>query len=348
MSKQMEFHLYCQIFPQGSEQVINDLANDIKTHGLVEKIITFEDKILDGRNRYLACLKAGVDPVFEEYDGDNPLQYVVSKNLHRRHLDVGQRAMIANDVWKKAKENGVPKATLDYYAKQFAVSERSIRDAGTVKESASEAVQKAVREGSTSLSKVAAAVKEARKKTGVTVKPDTSPEEKKQAHEAQERILNGEPLHLLPTKPPKTPEQAFSDRVTSGEFNGKRWQRNIAEMQTIIAAVERLPALYHDNFDLLKSLTDTAMLNTMCGMYIETVQKVKTRLQRNEEPDFSDVKKIFTDLAANKFPSIDNDFGAGDKKELCEDVKNRIICECDKTVEAVEAVRKKLMPIPRS
>lgn len=52
-----------------------------------EPIRTYEGKILDGRNRFRACQRASVAPRFEQFVGDDPIAYVRSLNLCRRHLD---------------------------------------------------------------------------------------------------------------------------------------------------------------------------------------------------------------------------------------------------------------------
>ena len=71
------------------------LRTDIADHGLRVPITLHEGKILDGRNRYAACRLAGVEPRFEEWSGTgSPIEWVLSLNLHRRHLDASQRAMV--------------------------------------------------------------------------------------------------------------------------------------------------------------------------------------------------------------------------------------------------------------
>lgn len=89
------FHPLADIFPMLPAAELQSLADDIAAGGLLEPITLHDGMILDGRNRYTACLAAGVDPRFTHYDGDEPLAFVLSRNLHRRHLDESQRAMVA-------------------------------------------------------------------------------------------------------------------------------------------------------------------------------------------------------------------------------------------------------------
>ncbi len=94
---ELEYHPAAALFPlipvDGPE--FGELVADIGEHGLLQPIILHEGKILDGRNRYRACQHVGVEPRFEEWSGESPTAYVLSLNLHRRHLTDGQRAAIA-------------------------------------------------------------------------------------------------------------------------------------------------------------------------------------------------------------------------------------------------------------
>jgi hypothetical protein len=101
MSK-MDFHPVAEIFPLMSDAALDELANDIKANGLHDPVWTHGGKIIDGRNRCLACERAGVEPVCREWDGKGELvKFVVSLNLHRRHLSESQRAMVAAKIARR-------------------------------------------------------------------------------------------------------------------------------------------------------------------------------------------------------------------------------------------------------
>ncbi len=92
------FHPIANIFPLMEGLEFDDLAADSREHGLREPIWLHQDgRIVDGRNRYRACLKAKTEPRFQTYIGpdDNLADFVISMNLHRRHLNESQCAMTA-------------------------------------------------------------------------------------------------------------------------------------------------------------------------------------------------------------------------------------------------------------
>lgn len=64
MSDEYEFHEIANVFPLLEGEDYSKLVEDIREHGLLDAITLYEDKILDGRNRYRACLDAGVEPFF--------------------------------------------------------------------------------------------------------------------------------------------------------------------------------------------------------------------------------------------------------------------------------------------
>lgn len=161
----LQFHPVADIFPLLAEPLLLELADDIRSHGLMSPIVLYEDKILDGRNRYLACLKAGVEPKFKKYDGNgSPLSYVISLNLHRRQLDESQRAMVGARIANL--EEGRPKKTSAIAlvsqpeaAKIVNVSTDSLKRARKVIESGDKELIEAVDQGKIAVSKAANVVK---------------------------------------------------------------------------------------------------------------------------------------------------------------------------------------------
>lgn len=92
----LQAHPAAEMFPLMDGDELDALAADIREHGLREPIVLTNGLILDGRNRYHACEKLGIQPTTIEWDRNGtPEAFVVSMNLHRRHLSASQRAMIA-------------------------------------------------------------------------------------------------------------------------------------------------------------------------------------------------------------------------------------------------------------
>jgi hypothetical protein len=88
-------HPAADILPLMCEADFKQLKEDIDLHGQREPIWTYQGQILDGRNRYRACQELGTKPKTREYKGEDTKDFVLSVNLHRRHLNESQRAMIA-------------------------------------------------------------------------------------------------------------------------------------------------------------------------------------------------------------------------------------------------------------
>src|SRR5262249_9687621 len=93
--KRYEVHPLAEIFPPLEGPAFDALVADIMSRGLQEPIWLYEGQILDGRNRYRACQDAQHEIKTKDYTGNDPVGFVVSANLHRRHLNESQRAMIA-------------------------------------------------------------------------------------------------------------------------------------------------------------------------------------------------------------------------------------------------------------
>jgi hypothetical protein len=156
-----ELHPACAIWPQMSDKELIDLATDIKENGQKRAIVLLDGKILDGRNRMLACERVGITPLTEKFLGKDPISFTVSMNLHRRQLSDSQRAMIAAEIAnmrrggdKKSnqyKENQSAKLQIDISvpkaAKLLNVKPRSVGNAKVVIDSGDAKLINAVKDG---------------------------------------------------------------------------------------------------------------------------------------------------------------------------------------------------------
>jgi ParB-like chromosome segregation protein Spo0J len=157
----MERHQLSAAFPDMPDEDFQDLLESIKTHGQREPITTYENKILDGWHRFRACLQLDINPSFHEYDGKDPVAYVIDLNLHRRHLSPAQKAMavVTCSTWAGVgtplRKYQIPPAggiTSDEMAKRAGVGKRSVERAKKVAQSGDQEVIEAVKKGAMSLS----------------------------------------------------------------------------------------------------------------------------------------------------------------------------------------------------
>ena len=93
-------HEYADLFPMMTDDELAAIVEDMRKNGYDEHapVVTYQGKILDGRNRYKAAQLANVEPEFIEYTDDDPLGFVIRHNLKRRHLNESQRAVVAGKL----------------------------------------------------------------------------------------------------------------------------------------------------------------------------------------------------------------------------------------------------------
>jgi hypothetical protein len=97
----MELHPVTKLFREMSKEEFKNLKEDIQAHGLLEPIWTHKNQIIDGRHRYRACEELGIEPKFREWDGKGNLKkFVISQNLHRRHLSAKEKREAVKSLLK--------------------------------------------------------------------------------------------------------------------------------------------------------------------------------------------------------------------------------------------------------
>lgn len=175
MSKQdYEFHSFASVLPLMGQIETDELAADIQGNGLREPIVLFEGRILDGRNRYRACKIVGVEPRFKEFNGEgDPVDFIVSVNIKRRHLTTAQRQMVAAKLAnlprgdkRRFAEHSSQTAklqngkTVAQAAKELEVSPRGVMTAKEVLRTAPPEEIEKIERGEKTVSKVAREVKE--------------------------------------------------------------------------------------------------------------------------------------------------------------------------------------------
>ena len=158
----MDLHPLCPAFPRMDDDAFAALKADIQANGLQQPVITLDGQILDGAHRYRACTELGIEPYLDEYIGKDPVAFVISANLHRRHMTASQSAMVAASLANLG--NGQKTSSADLQstpitqpqaAAMLHVSPRSVATATKVLDQGCENLVEAVKAGSIAVSKAA-------------------------------------------------------------------------------------------------------------------------------------------------------------------------------------------------
>lgn len=154
-------HPVANIFPAMSADEFENLCVDIRDNGLHEAVwLDVEGRLLDGRHRVMACEREGVNVKTREYDGHDPAAFVVSLNLHRRHLNEGQRSDVAGRLATMERGARTDLGSIDAMsdakaAKLLNVSEKSVERAKVVHRTGTPSLQEALTSGKVSVSAAA-------------------------------------------------------------------------------------------------------------------------------------------------------------------------------------------------
>jgi hypothetical protein len=147
----LPFHPLAALFQLTGGAAYAALVEDIRAHGLNRPVVLYQDMILDGRNRYRACIDADVPVRTIPYDGDDPFAFVRSENLLRRHSNESQRAMGASRLATLPKGSNQHAQwcapSQEEAADLFNVSRRSVQHARIVLDHAEQEVVNAVDAG---------------------------------------------------------------------------------------------------------------------------------------------------------------------------------------------------------
>ncbi|MGH8082758.1 MAG: ParB/RepB/Spo0J family partition protein [Lysobacter sp.] len=154
----LEFHPLCLTLPDMAKDAFAALVEDIRRNGQHRDIVLHEGMILDGRHRYRACLECGIEPRTTEFAGDNPVAFVVSENLARRHLTDSQRGLVAATLANLSHGQRPSPADLRdsavthaQAAELLGVSERMVQKASAVKRNGAARLVESVQAGKISL-----------------------------------------------------------------------------------------------------------------------------------------------------------------------------------------------------
>lgn len=120
------YHPLADIVPWMADDEFRDLRKSVRANGFLpgNEIVLLDGKILDGRNRYLACLYEGVEPQFRDYTGNDPQGYVQAQ-ITRRNLTPSTLSMVVAKLYFDLDKSG-KKLTQEQVRQAYGVGESSV------------------------------------------------------------------------------------------------------------------------------------------------------------------------------------------------------------------------------
>jgi hypothetical protein len=153
---QLKQHPHGKLFPPMIGEDFTAFVKDIEDNGQREPVTIHEEMVLEGWNRVRACVELRRPVKVRPFEGNDPIAFVLSTNLHRRHLDTSQRALIAGKL-PKVNHGGartktpIGDMTIEQRAKFLNVGTKSVERADKVLEKCLPEIVTAIEQGNLNL-----------------------------------------------------------------------------------------------------------------------------------------------------------------------------------------------------
>lgn len=283
--KKYEQHPIGAAWPTLPEDDFKKLVASIESIGILDKIVVYEGKILDGWHRYKACMELSIKNIpMVEYEGNDPGGFVIAKNEARRHSDPSQRAFAVAQTLDICEKSGRPTQYVDskkpdkfiglttaQAAKLANVGEATMRQAKAATKAEPE-VQDAVKKGEI-------AVYEAAKLSKLP------PEE--------QRAAVSKPKDKKP-KAPKAPKPPVEETVPLSEYRSlqDKYDELSSNYQVLAAELNACEAIRNgEQMDHFKKLNQQLVAITAsrdefqnkCGELTRQVNYLNAKLKKTKE-----------------------------------------------------------------
>lgn len=332
-----EFHELCLLFPPADDMTIEEMSYDIQKNGLSDPVVLYEGKILDGRNRYLACKKAGLRPKTVNYEGKDPLSFVISKNLHRRHLTNAQKAMMASRILAK-KGKKATAAERAAVARQLEVGESMVKIAQRVDTLAIDPIKNMLTEGKITVNKANTILNEARDRSGARFTNNRlNPKDEKKFQAAQKKIFRADVIDKQPLMFENVEE--FAPGMITGIREAKKFRRAVVDIQSVITKITEVPSMFDEASNIVGALDQEKLLSAILSVMKRTVEEIMTKIQINPV-SYDDIFRYTAEILNQRFRMPD--FKASREHDLLCELRDEFRESCESFLELVSNIRRNI------